>query len=100
MSTITEQEIKQNMYNILMDTFVEMYDKCDKHWIIAASDTTEGNRELFYDVLQSEGIFCCGRNNYEESENSMKLDDYITSLSHILAERRKESFGSLFFVLL
>jgi hypothetical protein len=83
----TEKEIKQNTYNILMKSFVELYDGCAEY-VSGADSNIENNRNLFYDLLAANGIFCL-RNNPEAYPLSIRLDDYITSLSHILAEERQ-----------
>jgi hypothetical protein len=87
MSNRTEQEIKRDIYNILMKNFIEMYDECTEYVTCVDADI-EWNRKCFYDMLSANGIFCL-RNNPEADDNSIRLDDYITSLSHILAEERQ-----------
>lgn len=86
MSTRTEQERKQDVYNKIMDIFIQEYDDAID-LVSSVSINIEDNRNFFYDMLEAQGVFCL-RNNPEAYPLSIRLDDYITSLSHILAERR------------
>ena len=58
----TEKEIKQNTYNILMKSFVELYDGCAEY-VSGADSNIENNINLFYDLLSANGIFSL-RNKY------------------------------------
>ena len=87
MSTRTEQERKQDVYNKIMDIFIQEYDDAIEI-VSTVSIEMEDNREIFYDLLQAQGVFCL-RNNPEAYPLSIRLDDYITSLSHILAEKKR-----------
>ena len=74
---------KKDMYRVIMEQFVEMYDECSEHFnIIKTVDTdAKWNRHCIYSILSASGA-CV-------SSYSMQLDDFITSLAHILAEERQ-----------
>ena len=87
MSNRTEKQIKQDIYNKVMDIFITEYNDAAEA-VSSVSTEIEDNRNFFYDMLQAKGTFCL-RNNPEEYPLSIRLDDFITSLSHILAEERQ-----------
>ena len=87
MSNRTEQEIKRDIYNKIMDIYIQEYNDAAEP-VSSVSTEIEDNRNFFYDMLETKGIFCL-RNNPEAYDYSIRLDDYITSLSHILAEERQ-----------
>ena len=101
MSNRTEQEIKRDTYNLIMEHFVDMYAEVMEFQLKMEKFTTDWYRDSFYDMLEANGTFCL-RNNPEAYPLSIRLDDYIVSLSHILAEkvediREEERYEDIFY---